>query len=198
MPKGFDEVDEAQLDKASYLLPDDVSEKLKSWWTYKPATTPNWDIASTCRIEGKNGLLLVEAKAHDQELISEKVGKNIEAEATETQRLNHARIGDAIEEANIGLNHIMAGWKLSRDSNYQMSNRFAWAWKLTELGIPVILVYLGFTHAVDMCDRGNPFIDDTDWQQLVRSYSEAFVPPHIWNSKWIVSDQPFIPLIRTL
>jgi hypothetical protein len=35
-------------------------------------------------------------------------------------------------------------WALSRDWCYQMSIRFAWAWKLAGLGKPVILIYLGF------------------------------------------------------
>ena len=31
-----------------------------------------------------------------------------------------------------------------------MSNRFAWAWKLADLGVPVVLVYLGFFRALFM------------------------------------------------
>ena len=30
-------------------------------------------------------------------------------------------------------------WGLSRDDHYQLSNRFAWCWKLATLGIPVVL-----------------------------------------------------------
>lgn len=79
-----------------------------------------------------------------------------------------------------------------------MSNRFAWSWKLTELGYPVILVYLGFKFAVEMHDRGTPFTDDADWQQLALAYSKSLIPSHVWNNKWIVNNQTFIPLIRSI
>jgi hypothetical protein len=38
---------------------------------------------------------------------------------------------------------------ISRDNRYQMSNRFAWSWKLASVGVPVVLVYLGFVGAAD-------------------------------------------------
>ena len=70
--------------------------------------------------------MLVEAKAHSKELSESGkalgAGTNIE---------NHLRIGEAISEVNTDLNRILAGWNLSRDSHYQLSNRFAWAWKIT-------------------------------------------------------------------
>jgi hypothetical protein len=77
-----------------------------------------------------------------------------------------------------------------------MSNRFAWTWKLTELGIPVVLVYLGFLKADEMIDRGQPFTSNEDWEQLVKAHSQSLVPPEVWGRKWTVNGQPFIPLIR--
>jgi len=44
-------------------------------------------------------------------------------------------------------------WQLSRDSLYQLANRFAWAWKIASLGVPVALVYLGFIAADQMKGR---------------------------------------------
>jgi hypothetical protein len=78
MPQGFDDIEEAQLHDAPRLLPDDICKSLQSWWLAARATTPNWDIASTCTIEGKKGLLLIEAKAHDVELIGEEKGKPLD------------------------------------------------------------------------------------------------------------------------
>jgi hypothetical protein len=73
------------------LLPADVREKLKRWWLSVPSNnprTPNWDIASTCTIEGKTGILLIEAKAHDQELIKEETGrKSIEVPVSGSARI---------------------------------------------------------------------------------------------------------------
>ena len=199
MPQGFDIIEEAQLDNAPRLLPDECDRKeLQDWWLALPATTPNWDIASTCTIDGKTGLLLVEAKAHDEELIGEEVGKRLDANASGGSIKNHAHIENAIRGANTALNAILPGWDLSRASHYQMSNRFAWSWKLTELGFPVILVYLGFTYAVEMLDRGMPFVSGAIWQQLVEAHSEPLFPSHVWNHKLIVNGQAFIPLIRSI
>ena len=104
------------------------------------------DIASACEIEGKSGLLLVEAKAHENELSYS--GKSSPGVSVNSQG-NHQQIGQAIAEANAGL-ELAAGnpWGISRDSHYQLSNRFAWAWKLASLGVPVVLVYLGFLNAL--------------------------------------------------
>lgn len=198
MPDGFDDIAEAQLHDATRLLPKTVCNNLQNWWMAVRATTPNWDIASTCTIEGKKGLLLVEAKAHDEELMGEVAGKSINANASCGSLKNHAQIDNAIQQANNALNAVVPGWNLSRNSHYQMSNRFAWAWKLTDLGIPVILVYLGFKYAVEMSDVGNPFIDHLDWEKLVLTHSKPLFPAHVWDRKWIVRGQAFIPLIRSI
>jgi hypothetical protein len=44
----------------------------------------------------------------------------------------------------------------------------------------------------------NPLADDGEWQRLVKSHSGPVVPKEVWNRKWIVHGQPFIPLIKTL
>ncbi len=188
----------SQLHKAPRLSSQGDCEALQSWWLEVPATTPNWDIASTCRIEGKMGLLLVEAKAHDEELIGAEAGKKLDGNASDGSLKNHAHIGAAITQANTALNAAVSGWKLSRDSHYQMSNRFAWSWKLTELGFPVILVYLGFRYAVDVNDLGNLFVDHADWWNLIIAHSRPLFPSYIWDNKWSVHGQAFIPLIRSI
>jgi hypothetical protein len=154
MPEGFTDVGEAQLHAAVRLLPDGVRSALASWWFAVPsrkATTPNWDIACTCRIEDQRGLLLIEAKAHHGELQKEECGKALTFPVSANSRRNHVRIGACLDEASIALaSETGRPWALSRDHHYQMSNRFAWAWKLTELGVPVVLVYLGFLACDDM------------------------------------------------
>ena len=62
-------------------------------------------------------------------------------------------------EADHALNGVLPGWSLSRDSHYQLANRFAWAWKLADMGLPTILIYLGFLNAAEMKDQGHHFID---------------------------------------
>src|SRR5471032_2624255 len=78
MPDGFTDLQEAQLHQATRLLDGAISDQLKAWWlgpASQRAMTPNFDLASTCTIEGSRGLLLVEAKAHDEELNKEAAGR---------------------------------------------------------------------------------------------------------------------------
>jgi hypothetical protein len=208
MPDGFSQCDEAQLHTAERIIPDPkLRASLLNWWLAVPGarrtTTPNWDIASTCSVLGKRGLLLIEAKAHDAELRNEERGKPLGAEdgkgVSIDSRRNHVKIGACIQDASLALSgQTQLAWALSRDWNYQMVNRFTWAWKLTELGIPVILVYLGFIGCEEM-RKGSaqrPIRDKEDWQQMVLVHSQPLFPREIWNQEWHVHGQPFIPLIR--
>lgn len=200
MPQGFDDVEEPQLHHAPRLVDSAIGSKLKEWWlapASQRAKTPNIDIASTCTIEGRPGLLLVEAKAHDEELTKEAAGRTIRKGDSDDRAASHDKIGTAIEQARRGLSASTSlPWGISRDRCYQMSNRFAWAWKLTELGTPVVLVYLGFLRADEMADRGIPFATEADWETLVRAHGHDLVPEQAWNRRWTCMEQPFIPLIR--
>lgn len=102
--------------------------------------------------------------------------------------------------ANIGLsNDTRLSWSLSRDSHYQMSSRFAWAGKLTEFGIPVILAYLGFIGCEEM-RKGKiqrPLESYQEWQKIVLEHSRSLFPNEVWNREWRVNGQSFIPLILT-
>ena len=217
MPDGFDDVREAQLHKAK-LVEKAARDTLRSWWLAPEssrAKTPNFDIASTCTIEGAGkGLLLIEAKAHDEELNREAGGRVIRnlvadpkwATSDEKRRqrsednraASHGLIKQAIEEARAGLEQVTASpCGISRDDCYQMSNRFAWAWKLTQLGTPVVLVYLGFLNAADMKKDGKPFTDRGEWEQLVRSHSARLFSPEVWDRRWGEGRATFIPLIKS-
>jgi hypothetical protein len=203
MPEGFVAVEEAQLGTATRLIPSDKTrQQLVDWWLAVPenANTPNWDIASTCLIDGMPGLLLVEAKAHDAELRNEIKGKELKPPLTVNSRRNHVRIGGCIDDANLALaGETHLPWAMSRDWNYQMSNRFTWARKLASLGIPTVLVYLGFLNACEMQSDGRfPFDMASEWEQIVKSHSEMLFPAEVWNRKWIIQGRPFIPIIKAL
>jgi hypothetical protein len=196
MPNGFRLIEEAQLHKAALLI-DSAYDRLalQNWWLADPrptSRTPTWDIASTCSIAGRRGLLLVEAKAHHGELVNEACGKRL---AKDSSNANHRRIAGAIGEANEGL-RLATGleWHLSSDRCYQMSNRFAWAWKLCTLGYPVALVYLGFIQADDM---SKPFGQASEWDSLVRQHSNPLFPGELWGQTVSVDGVPLVPLIRT-
>ncbi len=196
MPQGLRDYRETTLvDTVDFLSPDKCKALMK-WWLDKPrgANLPNWDIASTCTIEGKKGLLLVEAKAHDMEL--SEVGKS--RPTTINSQMNHNRIALAIEQANSGLNEVLKGWALSRDSHYQLSNRFAWTWKLASLGVPVILIYLGFLNAMEMSDQGQPLDSSNAWEISIRNHAKDFVPDDAWGERLEINGTPVWFLIRSM
>lgn len=200
MPAGFDELTEAQLHKQTKLLPEDVGASLGKWWLepHTTARTPCFDIASTCNIDGKPGILLVEAKAHHKEMLQGKYGKKLDKNASEKSRSYHSRICKATQTANRGLEKATKlKWNLSRDSHYQLSNRFAWAWKLTELGYPVILLYLGFINADDLKPDEKVLSGYEGWLKVVSDHSRSVVPKEAWNTVLQVNGQSLIPLIRT-
>ncbi len=202
MPQGFDEPEEAELNRAPRLLDPGIGAQLGAWWlapASRGARTPNFDIASTCTIDDRPGLLLVEAKAHDAELNKEAAGRSLTADASDDRRASHETIAAAIRSACSGLGEATSlPWRIDRDTHYQMSNRFAWSWKLTALGIPVVLVYLGCLKADEMIDRGQPFASHEDWERLVKAHSRPLFPPEVWGRNWIVNGQPFIPLIGSI
>ena len=79
-----------------------------------------------------------------------------------------------------------------------MSNRFAWAWKLTDLGVPVVMIYLGFLNADEMGGRGsNPIVDHATWEAMVKTHSRALCPTEVWGRQWPLKGMPLIPLIRS-
>jgi hypothetical protein len=196
MPAGFDATEEAQLDRAEDIVRSPEHRGiLRDWWLAEPtprSKTPTWDIVSTCSIDGRPGLLLIEAKAHERELINELCGKRFDEHSS---RANHSKIAGAIAEANEGL-RLATGWdwRLSSTSCYQISNRFAWAWKLCTLGYPVVLVYLGFIGATDMAKS---FKTSDQWHSSVKGHSSALFPPEVWGSSISIDGATMTPLICT-
>lgn len=207
-PKGFTEPVEKKLgniiDKTfNKVLTGEIRLDLRKWWLEVRsgnANTPNWDIISTCNIDGKPGLLLVETKAHHGENSS--AGKTKDSN---TNLVNHEHIKNAIDEAKKQL-AVITKHKIGidRDCYYQMSNRFAWTWKLADLGIPVVLVYLGFTNAYDMEAKGNKiFKTHGDFGNSMTTGKPAtIIDPKVWGKKWEVEKNgkktPFIALLRSL
>ena len=188
---------ELDLIKENNFVSSGIQGDLRKWWLAVDgaATTPNWDIASTCEIEGKRGLLLVEAKAHENELSHS--GKPYPT--SPDSHGNHQQIGRAIAEANCGLKLATGNsWHLCRDSHYQLSNRFTWAWKLASLGVPVVLVYLGFLNAQDMAKGEKLFRCCADWERALKTHCDDVVDNSCWGKRWDIDGTALIPLIRTI
>jgi hypothetical protein len=196
MPGGFLNPEEAKLGECEAFLTPPIRDDLTSWWlkVRRGANTPNWDIVSTCTVDRREGLILVEAKAHDTE--SKLEGKK--RASTPNGEKNHEQIGAAIREADIELNSICPGWAITRDSHYQLCNRFAWAWKIASLGVPVILIYLGFLRAEEMVRCGTPLHSEREWRALVLEHGKNLVPESVWESRLQTRGAPMWTMIRSL
>ena len=125
MPRGVKAPEEARLDRfGPKWHPSPAWHALKVWWLRhtRGANTPNWDIAVGCMIEDRPGLILVEAKANWPELSP--VGKILPKKPTKNTLENHTRIGEAIKEACNGWHLLDKSVAITRDSHYQLSNRY--------------------------------------------------------------------------
>lgn len=185
-PSGWLDHSEPKLHEwGKEVLPGAVNwDELLSWWLQHPkgANVPNWDWASTCEIDGEPGLVLVEAKAHANEL---KPGGKGPPDAESRGSLeNHERIGQAIAEARNALEVEMPGIAISRDRDYQLSNRVAHAWWLANHGLPVVLLYLGFLEAGDVADIGEVFSDAAEWRRVLLDHAAGVVPEDGFE-RWI-------------
>jgi hypothetical protein len=177
MPEGFCKPEEASLGQTPGFLNDNQRRTVTEWWLKVPerANTPNWDLVSTCTMDGREGLLLIEAKAHVGELKANDACGATNDDNRQTIRNEIAKVSTALG----------SGWRLSAESHYQLSSRFAWAWKVASLGVPVVLVYLGFLNADEM---NRPFADHQAWERCLLAYAESTVPRDVWNSSRISID----------
>lgn len=127
------------------------------------------------------GLVLIEAKANEEEL-TRPDPKRSSAKGTTRSVQNDERIRAAIEEARQALETRVPGISISCDNHYQLSNRIAFAWKLASLGLPVALVYLGFTGDDGIAAAGRPFADQEDWlrvfnEKCLKVWPEPMISP---------------------
>lgn len=177
-PRGFKEPDEACIeDCGDRFIPGvDCWNDLSSWWLChrRGANKPNWDLIVAGKLWGQPGLVLVEAKAHENEL--DWGSKRSPRKTSENSLENHEHIGHAIAEASSSLDKIVQGVQLSRDSHYQLANRVAYSWKIASMGVPVLLVYLGFTGDAGIANVGVPFKDNEHWQSVMRAYTDGVLP----------------------
>ena len=207
MPKGHTNRIEARLETfGPKAYPKHLAwPALTKWWLQHPvrANTPNWDVAVSCEIDGTPGLILVEAKANVPELgvagkwKSKSDSKSKPKKPSKNSEANHERIGLAIAEARAGLQDALPGITISRDSHYQLSNRLAFAWKLATLGIPTVLLYLGFTGDEGIRDAGMPFENDEHWQRVFGNHLKAVCPTSPLAGPVHIGAAPFWVLSRS-
>ena len=177
-PRGYSEPEETRLESsgAQFVPGIDCWNDLAAWWLlhHRGANRPNWDLVVACDIMGKPGLALIEAKAHARELDWGK--KRLRQNASDHSVENHEQIRKAIAQASTALDRIIPGVRISRESHYQLANRVAYSWKLASMGVPVLLVYLGFTGDNGIADVGPPLRDHEHWQSLMQAYTAGVLP----------------------
>lgn len=83
---------------------------------------------------------------------------------------HHDEIGNAISEARGALLHYCDNISISRDNHYQLSNRIAYTWKLASMGIPTILLYMGFTNDPAWVSNRDHFESKQKWDDAIKSY----------------------------
>lgn len=199
MPEGYGTPAEARLESFGprAFRNSSVWADLRTWWLAheRGANTPNWDLALSCEIEGRPGLVLVEAKANVPELSAS--GKLPRPDASPASRDNHERIGAAIAEARAGLQLLSPATRISRDSHYQLSHRVAFAWKLATLGLPTVLVYLGFCGDDGIADVGEPFRDAAHWNEVFAAHAHSLIPENLFERRLDCGAAPAWLLVRS-
>jgi hypothetical protein len=190
-PRGYAHRGEARLSQfGPAVLPDIDWSGFAAWWLDHGGSTPTWDIAMQCDVGGRPGLVLVEAKAHVSELSTdgkpvarENVAKPRSERSVANSAANHEQIGVAIREAQNALAPLIPGIAINRDAHFQLSNRIAFGWKLTRMGIPTVLLYLGFTGDEGMrTSARTPFADDAHWQTTFRQYLKGVCPASVLDA----------------
>ena len=89
----------------------------------------------------------------------------------------------------------MAGgdWMLSRDHHYQLSNRFAWSWKPASIGVPVVLLYLGFLNAQGTVGDGRLFPSGAEWTYALKDHARRSSPRRVGESGITLQMFPYSP-----
>ena len=198
MPRGNADFAEARIGSLrEHFLSRCVQDKICNWWLKhgKIANVPNWDFLSTCSFASGPGLVLVEAKAHKNELKAK--GKSHDALASKKSRENHEQIGTAIEEACCALRDLGQAVNINRDSHYQLANRVAMTWKLASLHVPVVLVYIGFIGDQEIRDVGRPFQTDEHWLDVFTTHVQHILPKGFTEREIDVGGTPMWMLVRS-
>ena len=192
-PLGITEPTEATLDTfGPKHFPDPlIWDTLAAWWLINRsgARTPTWDLAAPALIEGRRGLVLVEAKANVPELGIG--GKPKKGTPSERSAENHDQIVRAVAAASTALAALIPGVKLGITSHYQLASRLAFTWKLASLGVPTVLVYLGFLGDKGISDAGEPFRNAGHWRKALLEHSHGVIPPALWERRLESAAAPF-------
>lgn len=173
---------------------------ITDWWIKHGTATPKWDLISTCTIDGKRGILLVEAKAHHGELKKDK--KLLKKDASIETEQNHEQIYNVIDNVKKQLNYKISDITISRDKCYQFSNRVAHAWWLANQGIPVVLLYLGFLKVDDLNENNKKpkyklFTSHEKWKTCFEEHTKLVGASELIDKTIDCGESSFITICRS-
>lgn len=115
-------------------------DEIKSFYEWWPNSGPIWDFICKAKLDGKEGLILLEAKSHKGETKEAKKSEPDSKKVVDFDKAttNHQRIEKNITSEFNELDGAYKGY-------YQIANRIAFASKARKvLRQPVLLVILGF------------------------------------------------------
>ena len=78
-----------------------------------------------------------------------------------------------------------------------MSNRIAFAWKLASLGVPVILIYLGFWGDAGSANAGKPFYTEQEWRSAFGSHVARVFDESAFGKRIDCGAAPFWLLVES-
>lgn len=180
------EVKEARLETfgPNVFSQPSIWASLHTWWLAHGGNTPNWDLATSCILEDRKALLLVEAKANLPELSTagrRLVGGRKKKDGSprkfpsEKAKINDAHIRRAVARAGRAFAKLGAGKAFTASSHYQLANRLAFAWRLACLSVPVTLLFLGFCGDHGIASVGEPFACEEHWYPILRAHLSPYL-----------------------
>ena len=63
------------------------------------------------------------------------------------------------------------------------------------LGVPIVLLYLGFLDAREMQDSGDLFQSEDVWRDVMRDYCRSVVDESCWTRTLNVEGTPLMPML---
>ena len=179
-------------------LPFGVTIAWDWWFPYRTGRnqSPNWDLICPMEVEGNSGLLIVEGKARTGELNPNDAKRP--PTGTAESLANDLSIRLRVSETNLALGDLGIGrFRLSTADHYQLANRLTYLNKLATLGLPTILLYLGWLDSPDW-PLNQRITDGSHWQRLMTAYMNDLVPSGFVEAPHRPNGVPMRMIVRSL
>lgn len=153
---------------------------LYSWWATHPAKKATWDYICLAEIQGIQGIILLEAKAHKGETSKSGKAPPVQGKVTHYDQAvrNHMQIEMNIKDE---FNRLGKCYQASINGYYQIANRIAYSSKAhAALGMPVLLVFFGFIGDAHFKDF---WTNETVWQNDINACLNALDLPDAMNGE---------------